>query len=445
MAVNFKELDVGRFVKVADANRGVLQARKGTNGAITFYWRWRHQGKDGRIEIGLYDAKIPPLKAEPINARYNVLTATLAANKLADEHMQSIKDGNAGIVAVQQERRIQREAESRRKELETIAQTQKLEFQNQWTLGRLLDLYCEHLLAKGKTSHREAANLFQNHIKAPYANLCALPARDLCTDDVVEMMRRLNELGKERTANKLRSYLRSAYSVARSAKTNAAINRHFNRFAIVANPASDTVPNSTANRTDKNPLSLEEMRTYWQLIQKCKDTKGALLRLHLLTGAQRPAQLVRLQQKDVQDEALILWDTKGKRVAPRKHQVPLLEAVHQDLAHFEGNLPHLISTNKGRTTIGSSTVTHWAADVVGDAIVNFSIKRVRSGVETLLSKRGVSLEVRGELQSHGLGGVQKRSYDGNDFLEEKRTALNTLYATLNETSAKVVHIKRKQA
>ena len=45
--------------------------------------------------------------------------------------------------------------------------------------------------------------------------------------------------------------------------------------------------------------------------------------------------------------------------------------------------------------------------------------RIRSGVETLLAANGVSQEVRGHLQSHGLTGVQARHYDGHDYMPEK--------------------------
>jgi hypothetical protein len=41
----------------------------------------------------------------------------------------------------------------------------------------------------------------------------------------------------------------------------------------------------------------------------------------------------------------------------------------------------------------------------------------------MLAKLGTGPNIRGEVQSHGLGGVQKRHYDQHDYLEEKRAAL----------------------
>jgi len=60
----------------------------------------------------------------------------------------------------------------------------------------------------------------------------------------------------------------------------------------------------------------------------------------------------------------------------------------------------------------------------------FTVGDLRRTVETRLAALGVSLEVRGQLQSHGLGGVQARHYDRHDYLNEKREALEILYHLL---------------
>jgi hypothetical protein len=62
------------------------------------------------------------------------------------------------------------------------------------------------------------------------------------------------------------------------------------------------------------------------------------------------------------------------------------------------------------------------------------IQRVRSGVETLLAAHGISRKVRGHLQSHGIGGVQARHYDGHDYMREKHDALTLLMRHLARPS-----------
>lgn len=49
---------------------------------------------------------------------------------------------------------------------------------------------------------------------------------------------------------------------------------------------------------------------------------------------------------------------------------------------------------KGVRPIEATTVTGWAHDAVGDEIKGFQLKRIRSGVETLLAASGISREIR---------------------------------------------------
>jgi Flp pilus assembly secretin CpaC len=59
-------------------------------------------------------------------------------------------------------------------------------------------------------------------------------------DQVLDMLRRLIESGKGRTANKLRSYLLAAYQCALDVRTLAAIPVVFKTFGVVFNPAAQT-------------------------------------------------------------------------------------------------------------------------------------------------------------------------------------------------------------
>lgn len=65
-------------------------------------------------------------------------------------------------------------------------------------------------------------------------------------------------------------------------------------------------------------------------------------------------------------------------------------------------------------------------------IPGFKTKRIRSGVETLLASAGVSEDIRGRLQSHGVGGVQTCHYNAYDYAKEKHAALETLFSELNK-------------
>lgn len=72
----------------------------------------------------------------------------------------------------------------------------------------------------------------------------------------------------------------------------------------------------------------------------------------------------------------------------------------------------------------------------------FTAGDLRRTVETRLAAAGVGAEVRAQLQSHGLGGIQARHYDRHDYLVEKRAALETLHLLITGLAANVMPIKR---
>jgi integrase len=54
----------------------------------------------------------------------------------------------------------------------------------------------------------------------------------------------------------------------------------------------------------------------------------------------------------------------------------------------------------------------------------FSMRDLRRTAETHMAALGISSDVRAQIQSHGLGGIQARHYDRHDYMPEKRAALS---------------------
>ncbi len=201
----------------------------------------------------------------------------------------------------------------------------------------------------------------------------------------------------------------------------------FKAYAVHVNPVAQTRRDGRFDCTDKRPLTADELRRYWQLIERLPGVRGRCLRLHLLTGAQRIEQLVRLRWGDVRADSITIYDTKGRPGrGARTHTVPIIKVAVRDLQSFERARDHVFSTTKGVKPISGTTLSGWAAQVVGGPIDGFQLKRVRSGVETLLAANRISREIRGHLQSHGLTGIQARHYDGHDYMLEKPEALDVL-------------------
>ena len=163
------------------------------------------------------------------------------------------------------------------------------------TLSKLLDAYVAHLKTQRRRSHVDADQIIKRHVNEAWPTVAQAPAADLTPDQVLDMLRRLIEAGKGRTANKLRSYLRAAYQCALDVRTTASIPVVFKTFGVAFNPAAQTRRSPQFDRADKRPFSKSELRAYWQLLRDRPGNEAAALRLHLLTGGQRIEQFVRLR------------------------------------------------------------------------------------------------------------------------------------------------------
>ncbi len=417
-------LTTGRFLNLGKVMpAGALEARKLSSGAAQLYWRFTTSGKTKREAIGLYDSSAPPKSLQATSKGYSIAAAIRAAEALATEHHANLGDGGFSAIKAAKE-------QAKAKALE-----EKIEAE-QYTLAALLDDYCDYLQSIGRISHKEARSICNLHVKKAWPLIASLPANKVASEQVADMMRHIIEQGKDRTANKLRSYIHAAYQVAKSARSKASIPLRFKAYKVTYNPASDTEPDESANKADKNPLSLEELQTYWHGIRGLGGIRGAVVRLHLLTGGQRIEQLVRLQTSEIKKGRITLFDGKGRPGKPaRSHVVPLLPEAAIALSQCKPSGVFAVSTDGGESHLAGTTLSRWACEIAQTlGIANFKAKRIRSGIETLLASARVSSDIRGRLQSHGISGVQARHYDGHDYFDEKLEALKILKKKLEINS-----------
>ena len=413
------EMPVGIFATLTKIKpTGALQVRKQAAGAAVFYWRYSMGSASERVKIGVYDPAAAPKSMTPTERGYSYAAAVRAAEALAIEHHEHKQDGGRpALVAAKKKEHAKLEA----------AKTEAEHF----TLKSLLIDYANHLEALGRVAHKDVRSICKVHIFEPWPEVAALPANQVNGEQIADMMRRALELGKGRTANKLRSYVRAAYQMARASRSKASIPVRFKAYKVTANPAADTEPDESANKADKRPLTTAELKLYWRAIKAAPGFRGAVLRLHLLTGGQRIQQLVMLRTDNVTGNVITLYDGKGRPGKPaRPHTVPLIPQAAAAMLECKPQGVYAISTDKGETHLAATTLSAWATEAA-HALPEFQAKRIRSGVETILASARISSEIRGRLQSHGIAGVQARHYDGHDYMEEKRQALETLFQLLD--------------
>ncbi|MCD9086239.1 tyrosine-type recombinase/integrase [Stenotrophomonas sp. SY1] len=409
---------------------GVLQARKLASGAIGFYYRYTGPNrKQDRLSLGstltLAEARSA---AALLSRRYQAgdrdLRRALAADEAEAVRARALADAEANAV-------------------------------NSATLGAMMEAYADSLDIAGKISAGNVRKAIVLHIEKPFPALWARPAGELELDDLIPVLSRLVRADKLREAGKIRSYLRAAYAAAIRAKQDAAAPDSLRALNLSRNPAQDlsTIDSGTPR---EHALSVAELRAYWQRIAAMSDARGAMLRFHLLTGAQRISQLARLvtADLDLDHHSVRILDIKGRRRHGRAHVVPLIKQAEDALATMRGERAgEFLFTISDGVDAATYDVFRGALDrVVADMAAAeelegraFTPGDLRRTVETRLAALGYSEEVRGHLQSHGLSGVQKRHYNKYEYDTEKRAAINALYGLLTGVSAVVIDLAQRTA
>jgi len=353
---------------------------------------------------------------------------------------------------------------SEAKQKERKAKDAALLAKNKLTLGGLLLAYVEQLKHDGKYSARAVENSLRKNVERAFPKLWKAPADDLVMADFKEIIGELTKAGKHREAAKVRAYLRAAYVAGIDAERDASVVPELQKFKLSYNPVRDlkVIKKRKTRRADRKdeaegtskklrkPLTLPELRLYYQRIKVLPAPESYVLTFHLLTGGQRMEQLRRLTTNDldVDEDIVTFYDPKGRREEERPHEIPLIpEAV--EVMEAIGQGPNLVSFDGGKSQAAAWEISR-AIKAVSAAMLEakeitepFTCKTIRSTVETRLAAAGVDIITRAYLQSHGLGGVQATSYDFHDYMPEKLAALETLHDLLNADTADVVPMRRK--
>ena len=423
-------------------SHGGLQLYAHPNGAPRWYWRYSAAAgeKTPRVALGKYAERKTDGALTLTEAREEV------ARKAALYREPESRDVRAHI-----EREAKRAAaEKLAAEKARLAALATEAEAGQYTLEKLLSVYIAHLQQRGKSSAGAVANCVLNHVTKASPATAATAANAITSHNVVALLRPLTEAGKGRQAGKLRAYLRAAFALAARAEVDPAAPAAFLPFHVGANPVAATGTLAEFNRALDRALSEPELRAYHAALKAAPDSpiRDALL-LGLLLGGQRTAQVVRatVADADVTAKTLRLFDPKGRRSQARAHVLPLTEAalavVHRCVARAEAQDAKWLFSSHGKAPLRPETATNAATAIAAALLAKpktqrivkepFTLRDIRRTCETRLAALGISRDLRAQIQSHGLGGIQAKHYDKHDYLAEKTAAL-TAWAKFLETA-----------
>jgi integrase len=406
---------------------------------------YRYTTSDGRrdtLAIGAYDATG--------RDGFDLTEARARVGELLRLHQSGVGDLRAHLDEKDQAERDRRAAERE------AAERAKRD-RERGSLRALIDAYVGTLA--GRVSAYDVRNITKLHVIDAFPEIAVMPAAAVKAEQLRDVLARLIEDGKGRTAAKLRAYLRAAYGLAMRASLDPTVPTAFGAFGIEANPLERLPSLAQYSRALDRALTLPELAAFWKRLKELPvpPASDAVIAAVLL-GGQRPAQLVRITSADVDLTAktVTIRDIKGRNraVNPRRHVVPIVQELLPILSARRASCscpeaPLFSST--GRVQLREETAAEIVREIcsamqaAGELEAGvFCLRDLRRTAETHLAALGVSRDVRAQLQSHGLGGVQARHYDRHDYQAEKLAALESWVRRLEGKPAPVVALTGRQ-
>lgn len=451
--------------KTEDGARGEgrLRLRAFPHGGIAYYFRYSHAGKQPHLRLDTEDLTTARAKAAEYAALYRA--------GITDLH------GHLAGVALVEDLKAKAEAAKLQRE-KTEREIAELERARQGTLAQLLESYVADLERRGKVSAKDVRGAFRIDVLNAFPALAATPAKAITPYDIRDVIghclsrpvaskgrgARLTQAsasnGKKRQADKLRSYLRAAFTFGLHHDLSAQRHTESVQFGLSANPVVDVPTIEDANRAETWALTKDELKALLLAVEDLPERRRSIAKAMLYLAGQRVQMLCRVAWADLYDDGehgavMQLLDLKGGKGTPaRIHLLPMTDHLHSIMApllELQGSGAPGPFTLRGRKAIGAVTAQKIFAEL-GDQLAaagktrRFTWRNIRCTVETHLAALGVTEERRAWLLSHGRSGVQAKHYDRYSYLPEKRADLDRWARYLDQLatgeSAKVVPLHR---
>jgi len=253
--------------------------------------------------------------------------------------------------------------------------------------------------------------------------------------ELASIFREIIESGKKRTYQKLRSYLLAAYNLAIDASEDEMCDSRLVPFGVTDIPIAKARKAGalTVGRRTRY-LTESELKAVWRELIALDNPVTRFMQIKLLTG-QRTIQLLRVRREDIdfENRLMVLYDPKGRRQEPRRHVVALNEDVWSLVLKFlrvpDSGKGKLFCFDDGREIkqdVASNHAKRLSVKLLEAEVIKtkFTLGDFRRTWETHMARLNVSKEIRGQIASHGISGVQDNHYDMFDYLEQKLEVCN---------------------
>lgn len=407
--------------------------------AITAYFRQRVGQKDQLVKIG----KIGRLESKNRNEEITSLKTVMREAERLYVLAASVKDVKAHL----ENESIGRALEAERKKAELVDLQRQQSIHN--ARGTLSDLLQSYIDCGGKQDamRAEIQRVLDKEIKKDNPEIGAKKARDVTSEDIVIILRKIYLRGSKSMANKVRTYLHTAYSHGlknRYSYTDKLVSES-KLFELVDNPVK-LIPKNFTEAAGERSLSKAELRQFYITIDKTKgisERMGLLFKLNVQLGGQRILQLARAPWASYElDRGVVkLLDLKGRppedadAKKAKIHILPITKAASSlvmrlreisDGFYFpfseDGKTPYTVSSFAHATRAWLKSEN---SKINGVQIPHFTPRDLRRTCNQMLVSMGIPINEANILQSHGLTGVVMRHYLNNPelFVADKENAL----------------------
>lgn len=323
----------------------------------------------------------------------------------------------------------------------------------QGSLEQLLMAYVADMERRGKTSAKGVLGALRLDVIEAFPALAETKAKDIQPEDVSEILRhcigrkpaskgrgiRKTEAsttnGKLTAANRLRAYLRAAFSFGLKHDLNPLRAGDAVLFGLRLNPVADLPTIEGAERANTAALTAEELREVLHAVTLLSGRRQAIARAMIYMAGQRVEMLLRanwadLSKDDEHGTILRLVDNKGgKNTPPRDHLLPITDRTAEILKPLLKiqRAPGPFSLDGSRRMSASTALkifSELGAELSRRGLTRyFTWRTMRATIETHLAMLGLDEQRRAWLLSHGRSGVQAKHYDRYSYLKEKREDL----------------------
>lgn len=419
---------------IGSRGKGTLLLERKASGAIMAYYRERTLSSDQRMPLGSL-AKKPRTDAD----EYSLSDLRHRAMSLAIEVEAA---GSIAAYLIQIDRKKAADAEAL-----LLSQRVTAMASRRGSFGDLMDTYVANMESAARVSSKEIGRMFQLHVKDYHPDLVKRPAAEIQPEDIQVILAGVlgrkpkgrgigNKApgssfnGMRTTCDKLRRYLRAAFSHA--AKAHLAPERLAQDgkvFAISANPVRDIPVTQGTGGGHTESLTPKELGELLRYLDTLPRRHAVIAKALIYFGGQRLTQFCAVPWDAVTDNTISLIDAKGRKAQAWEHLLPITDRIREVIQLL---LDDQIGPGPFSLTPGSTASPDTFSGIFIEAgrvlstsgkTQPFSWKNVRVTAETLLAHQGVSAEVRAWLLSHGRSGVQAKHYDRYSYLPEKQAAL----------------------